>query len=328
MQKKLTHITLTSLFALCGLLLLTWQLALGQRPRAEDQVGHPPKYAIFTFPSDVAVAEILDAEAAPSHNGQAKLRWGRVLAQGRVRLPTNSELQINVRFDGLERLDQLKQLSFCKVGCFSASELDFEDRHIHYLQSFKDLRNIDLRDTLITDKSLAQIGLFPKLGILNLLKTNVTGIGFDSLKNLHNLFDLNIEGTSLKPGNIFKLRPLMPKLVGFSLARTSISKADAAILKDLKAVQMLTLSSNSHIDNDCVKYLSDLKELSVLNIDDTSITDKSIPLLIKLPKLREVKVRPKAFWKTKEHLNKYGKVDFIDIEHFSGAPADVFGPLH
>src|SRR5208282_1865968 len=116
----------------------------------------------------------------------------------------------------------------------NASELDFEDRHINHLQGFKDLRSLNLADTLITDKSLPQIGLFPKLTNLTLTKTNITGSGFDSLKNLHHLKDLSIEGTSLKPGNIFKLKTLMPNLLVFSITRTSLSKEDTAILKDLK----------------------------------------------------------------------------------------------
>jgi hypothetical protein len=305
--------------------------ALGNPEAAPDVtslIGNPTRYGVFTFPARAAVAEILYPMPAPPQNGKPAIRWGRVLAQGKVRLPTNSELQINLRFDGLEQLNQLGQLYPCRVGYFNASELDFGDSHIHHLQGFKDLRGLDLNDTLITDKSLPQIGLFPKLRALNLTKTNITGSGFDSLKNLHNMRDLTIEGTSLKPGNIFKLKSLMPNLINLSVTRTSLPKEDAAIFKDLKLVKILSMGSNSHIDNDCIKYLSDLKDLRLLSIDDTSITEKVIPMLIKLPSLEQVKVRDTAFWKSKKHLTKYGKVEFVDIERFSGAPAEVFEPLH
>jgi hypothetical protein len=314
--------------ALCLLLAQPAKAIPPQFPKDHGLVGNPPKYALFTFPSKVPVAEISFATTGPSRDGKPGVIWARVLAKGRVRLPTNSELHVNLRFDGLEHLDQLTQLYPCRVTFFCASQLDFEDRHMHYLEGFKDLRSLDLGDTLITDKALPQIGAFSKLTILTLRKTNVTGSGFDSLKNLHHLEDLTIEGTSLKPGNIFRLRPVLPGLLTFRLPRTNISKADTAVLKELKLVRLLTLGANKNINNDCVQYLSNLKDLRILDIDDTSITDKSIPMLIKLPSLREVKVRDALFWKTKEHRTTYGKVHFADITHFVDAPTDIFGPLH
>jgi hypothetical protein len=291
-------------------------------------VGHPPKYAPFTFRSKIPPAEILFALPAHDKNGVAGVQWGRALATGTLRLPINSELQVNLRFDGLEHMDQLAILNNCRVACFSAADLDFEDRHIQYLQGFKNLRSLNLGDTLVTDKSLAQIGLLAKLGVLDLIKTNVTGSGFDSLTNLHQLYDFNIEGTNLKPGNIRKIKPLMANILFFNLTRTGLTKQDAAILPELKIVRVLNIATNKQIDNDCVKYLGQMKELKTLTIDDTSITDKSIPDLIKLPKLQQVIVRDKAFWTKKEHKRQYGHVEFVDVEKLSNAPVEVFTPLH
>ncbi len=274
------------------------------------------------------MAEILYARSLSTKDGKPAIKWGRVLAQGQVRLPTNSELQINLRFDGLEHLDQLAPLNACKVGCFSASELDFEDKHLQYLKGFKELRVLDLSDTLVTDKSLPQIEMFSKLTILNLLKANVTGSGFASLNSLHKLFDLSIEGTSLASGNFAKLVPILPQLVVLRLARTNFSKSDAPALQHLKKCRLLTLSSNGHLDDDCVKYLIGLDALSILDISDTAITEKSIPLLTKLKSLKDVRVRDKTFWQHSVHHSKYGQITFVDIANYSDAPTEVFRPLH
>jgi Leucine-rich repeat (LRR) protein len=297
-------------------------------PDPAEKDPAPPKFADFNFATKAPVAEILYAVRQPPVDGKLAVKWGRVLAQGKVRLPTNCDLQINLRFDGLEQMAQLNQLSGCKVAGFVASDLDFEDRMVPYLKQFKTLRLIDLSDTLVTDECLPLLGSLPRLRTLNLVKTNVTGAGFSNLDRLHNLANLCIEGTSLQPGAIFKLKPILPDLLLLRLARTGLTKADARALQDLKKIELLTVSSNSKIDNDCVKYLGGLKRLKTLDISDTAISDKSIPELLKLPALRDVRVRGKSFWKTRVHKSSYGMVNFNDIADFSDAPSEVFMPLH
>lgn len=297
-------------------------------PDPADKITGPPTFAEFNFPTKAPVAEILYAVRRPPKDGKMAVKWGRVLAQGRVRVPTNCDLQINLRFDGLAQMDQLAQLKRCKVAGFVASELDFEDKQMSYLQVFKNLRLLDLSDTLVSDQCLAQVASFPKLRTLNLVKTNVTGTGFANLCKMHNLAFLSIEGTNLGPGNIFKLKPILPDLVQLRLARTGLTKSDAVVLQDLKKIELLTICSNNQIDNDCIKYLKNLKVLRTLDISDTGITDKSIPQLLKLPALRDVRVRGKSFWKKRAHPSHYGPVVLKDISEFSDAPTEIFLPLH
>ena len=308
------------------LLLLTLQWALAGAPKVE--VGSPPKYAFFTFPPQAPVAKILYVTTTPGQIDEKKERWEPALAQGRIRLPINCEMKIDLSFASLEHMNVLEQLYPCRVVWFSAANLDFEDRHMQYARGFKDLRRLNLVDTLVTDKSLTQIGLFEKLSTLRLNATDVTGSGFGSLKNLHNLCDLNIEGIDLQPGTIARLKPLMANLQSFDVAKTGLTKKDAAILKELKVVHDLSISANRQMDNDCVNYLGHLKELKSLSIFDTSITDKSIPILIKMPQLRTVKVRDKEFWTSIKHQTKYGQVEFIDVSRSTTIQSDFFSPLH
>jgi len=294
---------------------------------AKSTVDTPVNYALFTFPTP-AVAEILCATEVRTKDGRVATRWDRVMAAGTVRLPTNSLLQINVRFDGLEKMQTLDCLKQCRVSQFSAATLDFEDRHMKYLKAFKDLQIVDFEDTLITDASLPFLGSLKKLIALRLLKTNITGVGFDHLKNLTLLKELKLEGSDIKPGTIFKLKSLMPQLTSLDIARISITKEDTAILKSLKSAKFLNLSTNKNIDNNSIKYLSGLNDLRSLALDDTSVTDKCLPDLLKLPSLCYVVVRGKTFWTTKKHKNMIGKILFEDCEATSNAPPEVFTPLH
>jgi len=322
MPRDLISLARTLHFALWALFLLTQQEAFSQNPKAGEVIVQPPIYSSFTFPTQAPVAKIMFAIAAPGSTGKTMAKRERVLAQGRVRLPINSDLFVDLCFDSLAHLDSLKQLYPCRVSSLSAANLDFEDKDMHFLEGFKSLTGINMSDTLISDKSLAQIAMFPKLNVIRLSKTNVTGTGFDQLKRLHNLFDISLEGINLKPGTIGELKPLLPNLIGFNVTRTGLTKEDATVLKELKVVRELRLATNRQIDNQCVKYLSQLKELESLSIADTSITDKSIPMLIKIPKLKSVKVRDKDFWTSTKHQTKYGRLEFIDAERTSTIPAD------
>jgi len=285
------------------------------------------QYAVFNFPSP-AVAEILCAMPVKAKDGRLGVHWNRVMAQGPVRLPVNRSLSMNLRFDGLEKMAALDCLKQCQVRQFSAAALDFEDRHTAYIKVFKNLEVVDFNDTLITDASLPILASFPKMGALRLVKTNITGVGFDHLKDLKYLTELKLEGASIKPGMIFKLKSKMPQMINLNISRISITREDTAILKTLRDVKFLSLSTNTNINDETMKYLAGLDNLHTLTIDDTSVTEKSLPILLKLPGLRYVVVRDKTFWKSKNHKNKMGNVTFTDCQTTSNAPPDVFSPLH
>jgi hypothetical protein len=328
MKKKLLQLTAILLSAFWALLMLALPVALAKEAIGEGPSGQLPQYSTFNFPTKMPVAKIRYDLTTAGKNGQKMVQKALVLAQGRVNLPTNCDLSVDLCFDSLEHMELMAQLYPCRVAFFSASNLDFEDKHMRYLQGFKSLRCINLTSTLVSDTSLPQLALFPMLTTLRLDKSNITGTGFDSLNNIHNLSDISFEGISLKPGTIGKLKPLMPKLRGLGLGKTGLTKEDAAIFQELKAVRLLGIAGNRHIDNDCVKYLSHLKALVGLSIQDTSITDKSLPMLINLPNLRKVKVRDKDFWTSKKHQSKYGQVEFIDIESCGSMPAEFLAPMH
>ena len=69
-----------------------------------------------------------------------------------------------------------------------------------------------------------------------------------------------------------------------------------------------------------------MQKLGFLAINDTGITDKSVPLLAKLPCLTEVIVRGKEFWKTGKPRAQVGHVKFIDVASRNSAPTDIFEP--
>jgi len=285
------------------------------------------KFQSFVFPTRAPVAKISYSLEFFGRDGKKLLRKELVIAKGRVQLPVNVDLYIELSYDALENLQSLEQLYDCQVAKVSADYLDFGDNHMHYLTGFKSLRFLNLIDTDVTDRSLPLIAKLSKVQVLRLNKTNITGSGFDSLTKLPDLHDISLEGIDLKPGNIDKLRPIMPRLLAFNISRTNLSKKDAIILKDLKIIIDLAINGNKQLDNDCISYLSHLNTLDSLAVNDTAINDKCLPQLLKLPHLKIVKIRDQTFWTNPKHKTKYDGVSFVDIERLGSMPVEICAPL-
>src|SRR5208337_3210848 len=162
-----------------------------------------------------------------------------------------------------------EDLKKCHVIAIDASSLDFDDTHMQSIKDFKELEELDLKDTLITDKSLPIVGSFHNLKSLMLTRSNVTGEGLKYLEDLKKLKTLYINYLHLKKGTIAQLAPILPQLSVVNFGSIGLSKDEAKNLALLSDVGNLDLSCNSQIDDDCVKFLAPLKRLGILSIQDT-----------------------------------------------------------
>ncbi len=188
---------------------------------------------------------------------------------------------------------------------------------------------LNLNETLVTDKSLPVISSFDYLCELRLSSTDVTGEGFDSLLNLKHLGNLNLYGTPLKKAAWLKLKPLFPKLYDLDLTGVNMQKSDAELLQYLSNIINLDIHANGELDDSCVKYLSKLNTLQVLIITDLKITDKSLPVLAKLPKLKTLVVRPAKFWTPGQPRMKLRPgLEIVDAAARSRTPIEIFRPVH
>jgi len=156
----------------------------------------------------------------------------------------------------------------------------------------------------------------------------VVGTGFASLNQLKRLHHLYLGALSLTPGSVAKLKPILPNLYELSLGRTALAKEECANFVYLTSVRHLDISFNRKIDNHSITYLSQLKNLQHLAINDTGITDKVLPVLLKMPKLNTVTVRPKEFWCNGKSRNQVKHLRFVDVAANSDIPSEALNPLH
>ncbi len=291
-------------------------------------LAQPAKdYCDLNFSARNALATVRWMSRSP-RSGDSSIRQNVAQAVGRMRLPKNCSMMLTLKYDALENIEQIEQFAQLKVITVTASKLDLTDSHLQHLQHFKEIKNLNLGETLVSDKSLPLIGTLDQLQELSLSRTDVTGSGFESLSHLPNLTKLNLTGLALKSGSLIKLKAIFPKLEDLDLTGDNLSRDDGPAIACLSRINSLDLSNNPNWGDDCAQYLSQLKELRKLSISGTKMTDKSLPLLSKLPGLKQVCVRPSSFWSTGSAKNVKAGLKIIDVASKSNFEPEVFAPLH
>jgi hypothetical protein len=284
----------------------------------------------LNFPSERTLAQILwkrEADATPTIKGTEDAKE-RVLARGKIRLPKNVLFEVVLLPEALDHMDSIEQFAALPVKSILAAKLDFTDEHMRHLRNFKGLSHLNLDETLITDRSLSVIGTFRNLMALRLSVTDTTGSNFEALSKLPHLLILNIRGISLKAGSLAKLNGALAHLTDLDLSKINFGKEDAAVLVLAPELKLLDIAGNKRFDDSCVGYLAGMKHLKSLNITDTSVTDKSLPELLKLPKLKSITVRARTFWRSGQPGQLNGRLKVIDSASKSNTTEDMFSPLH
>ncbi len=284
----------------------------------------------LNFPTESALAQILwnrqaDGNSIVKGKGRAK---GRVLARGKVRLPKNVSFEVVLIPEALEHMDSIEQLAALPVMNIIAAKLDFTDEHMRHLRNFKGLLHLNLDETLITDKSVALIGTFKNLATLRISVTDATGANFEALSKLSALTTLNIRGISLRQGSLTRLQGALKQLTDLDMSSINLGKEDAAALAAATQLKLLDIAGNKRFDDSCIGYLAGMKHLKSLNITDTSVTDKSLSELAKLPKLKSITVRARTFWRSGQPSQLNGRLKVIDSASKSNTTVDMFSPLH
>jgi len=281
---------------------------------------------IYQFPYDAQVADITVSE--PGGPGK-KEKQSHLIARGKVPIPKNCQLNVELRYEGPAHIDTLDQLAPYLITQFSAAKLEFDDSQLAHLKKFKNLATLDLRETLVSEKSLPLIGSLPNLWFLRLNSTDITGSGFDALGNLHNLSKLDLEGIRLKQGTVAKLKPLAASLNSLNISKTGLTKVDMAAIGEFHSLKHLDLSGNKIIDNSSAKkYFPSLVKLETLDISDTAITEESLSVIDKLPRLKRVIIRDLQFWTSGKPQRSKSGITFRDCATDTRMPIEVFSPLH
>ena len=142
-----------------------------------------------------------------------------------------------------------------------------------------------LARTRVTDAGLAFLARLPRLAVLDLYGTAVTGSGFAHLGDLP-LRKLDITGTAADDSALAALRVL--PLAELSAGATRITGRGLAHLQGLPLVRLDL--SHTAVDDDGLARLPALPALTWLDLSYTAVTDRGLPSLEKLPALAELQL--------------------------------------
>lgn len=151
---------------------------------------------------------------------------------------------------------------------------------LRYLVGSEKLENLKIPDTKVSDANV--LLSFPKLSVLSVSTTEISGEALVVLKELASLTSLIVDGTQLEEGgdrHVGSLEQLT------SLHIVDAQRLDSSVLNSLNNITKLSVST-SEIDELFWSTLRDMPRLEVLQITSTSVTTSSIGKMETLPQLR------------------------------------------
>lgn len=209
------------------------------------------------------------------------------------------------------------------------ASLDVGDKDIKYLRNFRRLTKLDISSTDITDKGLAQlVTMFPSVQNLSLARTRITAKSMPVIaRGWKSSYKLVLSGIKLGPNSLSSLKE-MKQLRHLDLDMADVADIDLITAGKLMELEELDLSGNPRVTNKGVSYLTNLKNMSRLDLMDTSITAECAKYIAQLPRLKKLRVRAAKFKKSDldqfRAAVRHGKVedpaDVVDME--------LFEPLH
>jgi hypothetical protein len=176
--------------------------------------------------------------------------------------------------DGFRHLKHLRELKELHLG-----RTPITNRGIESLKDLKKLRVLDLLRTRITDAGLEHLAGLTRLEDLNLYSTKVTDTGLVSLKGLGKLEVLVLSDTKVTDAGLAHLAGLV-QLKWLYLANTKVTDAGLVQLKGLDKLKQLYLNGTK-VTDDGLMRLKGLAELEYLDLKQTQVTDAGVKELKK-----------------------------------------------
>ena len=160
------------------------------------------------------------------------------------------------------------------------------DSHLGTIASFREITDLSLEGTAVSDKGLAKLGRLPKLEWLNLFQTGVGDEGLWALSKIRSLKMLPIGGTKVTDAGL-KHAGAMLQLEYLGLRGNAVGDKGVAFLAGLENLKGLHLGE-TEVGDAGVKHLSGMKRLEKLWLHDTKIGDGAVPALLELKGLKEL----------------------------------------
>jgi Leucine-rich repeat (LRR) protein len=177
------------------------------------------------------------------------------------------------------------------------------------LDFFYDIDEVGLRGDSATDKTLEQVGKFPRVRQVWISHAQITDDGLTHMRTLRQLEGLGLLGSPVSGHGLTHVSSL-PRLKTLDLGGSPITNESLAHIGMIHSLESLHLSGGQITDAG-MEHLASLPNLRELQLHETRVTDVGIGKLVNLPNLEVLKL-PEAFTDDGcQHLTKMKKLKVL-----------------
>ncbi|QDV49907.1 protein kinase domain-containing protein [Gimesia fumaroli] len=233
---------------------------------------------------------------------------------------------------GLRHLQKLPHLKDLRLD-----QTDITDRGLLNLKQHKNLETLSLRGTHVTNAGIQHLKEFPQLSYLTLQHTPITDEGLVGLQQFKALRTIELSGPLITPDGLGGLGDI-PNLKSIALSDFKVTETLFSNLAQIKSLESLSLPADSEISDEWLyhlhslpklyrlrlggEFLSDrgmeelskLKNLQILTIYNSRITDTGLANIPQSADLREFKINSQSIL-TDRGLNEITKLKQLRVLH-------------
>ena len=281
---------------------------------AEKTIASSPKIVsaheqadILDFPKDRSFGRLYKVAGFDPVQGTTVIRPHFSLAQGQVKLPAGCNIRLELSYLASEDPTPLLKINCDRITSIDARNLDnFDDKTLKTISQLKNVMELRLDTTDVTDQGLEMLKSMSKLVDLNVRKTLITSSGLAVFKEMRRLQRLAIGFNRLSDDSLVQLEPLANLEYLYVPACQLSDKAIDHIAK-LKQLHTLELFDNKKITNRGIaRIAAALPELEMLTIQGTAVDVGALPSFKKMRNLRTLIVdahtSPNDFQRLKKEL--------------------------
>ena len=273
---------LGSLAVVLGSSMFTPAQAESQKQQAPP-IKSQAKYRVLECPEKFSIGRLyvlsdLDLTAPAISTSKAF----RVNAQGRVTITKNGYSFLLGDYALAESLQPLQKLKGDDLQVIRLNKLTFKPADLQYLTGLTGLQRLELDSTDVDDEGLKIIAKLPNLVFITMTRTLVTGKTLGDLGPLKKLTVLQIGHNTLCDGNLKGVAALTSLKV-LRIQASQLRDKDLEPIGQMKALESLILHENKSLTDNGIKYLAKMPNLHHLDISQTSITASGIKSLKNCP---------------------------------------------
>jgi hypothetical protein len=166
--------------------------------------------------------------------------------------------------------------------------LDMTDQSMVHLAKLKQLEELSLAHTRISNKGLKNLSNLPLRG-LNLTNTNIDSAGLIEIAKLKKLGYLNLSDTDVDDQGL-RLLEVLTDLSDLNLAATKVTDHGLPLLLTHQPIWKLGLL-NTNVTDSGMSTVAKLRNLECLDLDSTAVTIVGLRMLSESSKLRTLNIQ-------------------------------------